>query len=219
MIKSVIFDLDGTLLDRDKSVIFFLERQYERLHPWLKSIPKESYIARFIELEDHGYVWKAKVYTQMVDEFGIQGCTSELLLQDYLDHFQASCIAFPGMVSTLQSLREKGFKLGMITNGLEIMQTRSIRGLGIEPFFEEILISEKEGCAKPNPIIFQRALERLNVKTEEAVYVGDHPVNDIEAAQLVGMKAVWKKHSFSQNVKADAEIDELEELFGILERF
>ncbi|PPA69923.1 HAD family hydrolase [Jeotgalibacillus proteolyticus] len=216
MIKAVIFDLDGTLLDREASVNIFLEKQYERLHAWVSMIEKPIFIKRFNELEKNGYVWKEEVYRQMIDEFSFSGCTTDMLVDDYTDHFQESCIPYPGLHSTLHSLRASGYKLGMITNGLEIVQSRSIRGLGIETFFDEILISAKEGCAKPDKEIFIRALNRLEVDSEEAVYIGDHAEKDIKAAQAAGMKAVWKKHSRSENVQADAEIDQLGELISIL---
>ncbi|GAB3806913.1 hypothetical protein GCM10028868_36320 [Virgibacillus kimchii] len=75
MIKAVVFDLDGTLLNRDASVKFFSEKQYERLNKWLNHIPKDRYIERFIELDNRGYVSKDKVYQQLVDEFDITGLT------------------------------------------------------------------------------------------------------------------------------------------------
>jgi putative hydrolase of the HAD superfamily len=56
MTKSVIFDLDGTLLDRDASVEKFVSAQYNRLINHLSHIPKNNYIDRFIELDCHGYV-------------------------------------------------------------------------------------------------------------------------------------------------------------------
>lgn len=49
--KAVLFDLDGTLLNRDASVHAFIENQYDRLNNGLKHIPKESYCSRFIELD------------------------------------------------------------------------------------------------------------------------------------------------------------------------
>lgn len=56
MIKAVLFDLDGTLLDRDASVKWFIEEQYERLDKQLGHVLKEKYISRFIELDNHGYL-------------------------------------------------------------------------------------------------------------------------------------------------------------------
>lgn len=69
--KAVLFDLDGTLLNRDASVKVFIEKQYERLHNHLGHIAKKQYAERFIELDQHGYVWKDKVYAQLAQEFAL----------------------------------------------------------------------------------------------------------------------------------------------------
>ena len=71
MINAVLFDLDGTLLNRDESVKKFIDKQYERLNESVGHIPKEKYMTRFIELDSRGYVWKDKVYQQLVDELEI----------------------------------------------------------------------------------------------------------------------------------------------------
>ncbi len=68
MVKAVLFDLDGTLLDRDTSVRQFISAQYDRLTEHLSYIPKQDYTARFIELDCHGHVWKDKVYQDLVAE-------------------------------------------------------------------------------------------------------------------------------------------------------
>ncbi|MEK0292226.1 HAD hydrolase-like protein, partial [Caldifermentibacillus hisashii] len=101
MIKAVVFDLDGTLLNRDASVKVFIEKQYQRLNKWLNHIPKDKYITRFIELDNRGYVWKEKVYQQLVDEFDIKGLTWNQLLQDYINQFKYSCVPFSNLISTL----------------------------------------------------------------------------------------------------------------------
>jgi putative hydrolase of the HAD superfamily len=56
MIKAVLVDLDGTLLDRDESVKKFIDCQYDRLNRFVGHIPRESYMKRFIELDQRGYV-------------------------------------------------------------------------------------------------------------------------------------------------------------------
>ncbi|TCP19145.1 putative hydrolase of the HAD superfamily [Scopulibacillus darangshiensis] len=212
MIKAAIFDLDGTLLDRDASVQKFIDNQYVRLNHSLGHIPKERYISRFVELDNHGYVWKDKVYQQLVIEFGIYELTWEDLLQDYLDEFKYSCIPFPNLASMLEKLKGKGILLGMITNGRGPFQMDNIKALGIEHYFDTILISEYEGLKKPDPIIFKRALERLGVSPNKSVFVGDHPENDVKAAQNVGMKAIWKKNTQWNEVDADAIISDLLEV-------
>jgi len=57
-IKAVVFDLDGTLLNRDASVKIFLENQYKRLNKSVNHISKDNYITRFIELDSRGYVFE-----------------------------------------------------------------------------------------------------------------------------------------------------------------
>ena len=94
LIRAVIFDLDGTLLNRDASVQKFIEDQYERLNEGLCHIPKEEYIERFIELDCRGYVWKDKVYQQMIEEFNISELSWEKLLDDYITQFHKICIPF-----------------------------------------------------------------------------------------------------------------------------
>ncbi|WP_419881954.1 HAD family hydrolase [Peribacillus sp. B-H-3] len=217
MINAVIFDLDGTLLNRDASLQKFIDGQYERLNKWIGHIPKEKYTSRFIELDCRGYVWKDKVYQQLAGEFDITGITWEDLLQDYISQFKNSCVPFPNLISMLEKLRSNNLVLGMITNGKGQFQIDNIRALGIKKYFEKILVSEWEGIKKPDPQIFKRALEQLNVSPNESIFVGDHPKNDVNAAQNVGMKGIWKKDFQWNNVKADFIVDDLAELPLIIE--
>ncbi|MCC0566490.1 HAD family hydrolase [Brevibacillus borstelensis] len=89
--------------------------------------------------------------------------------------------------------------------------------LHIEHFFDKALISEWEGLQKPDPAIFLRALAKLGVPAEDALFVGDHPENDVRASRAVGMKAVWKRNEqFETVAEADAVIDDLGELIHIV---
>ncbi|AJI08763.1 MULTISPECIES: HAD family hydrolase [Bacillus] len=196
MIKAIIFDLDGTLLDRDSSLKFFIKEQYKRYINKLKHIPEEQYVSRFIELDNRGYVWKDKVYHQLLHEHSISDLTWEQLLEDYINNFQHHCVPFSNMEHVLKELKDKGMLLGMITNGLTEFQLLNIRALGIEKYMDTILVSEQEGIKKPQAEIFMRALERLGVTPEESVYIGDHPENDVIGARNAGMNAIWKKDAF-----------------------
>ncbi|MEC5424318.1 HAD family hydrolase [Virgibacillus sp. C22-A2] len=218
MIRAVVFDLDGTLLNRDASIKVFIEKQYQRLNKWLNHIPKDKYITRFIELDNRGYVWKDKVYQHLVDEFDITGLTGDELLQDYISQFKESCVPFPNLISTLEKLINKNIVLGMITNGKGQFQMDNVKALGIEKYFKTILISEWEGTKKPEPQIFQTALDKLNVLPSESIFVGDHPEKDVKAAQNVGMKCVWKRDYQWDNVKADFIVEDLKELPLIVDK-
>ncbi|MBW8350372.1 HAD family hydrolase [Bacillus sp. IITD106] len=217
MIKAVLFDLDGTLLNRDASVRKFINAQYERLIDYVGNVPHETYVTRFIELDCRGYVWKDKVYQQMVEEFDIKNFSWEDLLQDYVEEFKHNCVPFPNLINTLDELK-KQVRLGMITNGFGQFQLNNIKALGIEHYFDAILISEWEGMKKPDPAIFKKAANRLNVTHEECMYVGDHPDNDVKGAQNSGMIGVWKRDTGWQNVVADYIIDDLQDLIKILKK-
>src|SRR5690606_29512158 len=180
--------------------------------------PREKFGARFIELDDRGYVWKDKVYQELVREFGITGITWEDLLQDYIDEFQKSCVPFANLFALLDELKRRNLKLGIITNGKGQFQMDNIKALGIESYFDAILVSEWEGIKKPDPQIFTRALNRLNVSASESIFVGDHPENDVEAAKNVGMIGVWKKDTQWSAAVADFIIDGLLEVPLIVDR-
>jgi putative hydrolase of the HAD superfamily len=208
----VLFDFDGTLLDRDQSVMKFIDMQYDRLNKWVGHIPKKIYITRFIELDSRGYVWKDKVYQQLVNEFTITGVNWEYLLQDYIYEFKNNCVPFPNLLIMLEELKRNNIILGMITNGYGQFQMDNIKALGIEDYFETILISEWEGLKKPDIQIFKRALNQLNVESNQSVFVGDHPENDVKASQNAGMKSIWKKDVQWDNVDADFIVDDLAEI-------
>ncbi|KMJ59431.1 L-2-haloalkanoic acid dehalogenase [Bacillus sp. LL01] len=216
MIRAVIFDLDGTLLDRDVSVKKFIDNQYERCKKALGHIPKDNYMDRFIELDARGYVWKDKVYQELAKEFMIKALTWNELLDDYIHHFQYHCTPFDKVEETLIQLAEDNLSLGMITNGFEAFQMNNVKALGIESFFKTILISEREGIKKPDPKIFLRSAELLQVSTKECLFVGDHPENDVKAAKAVGMTTVWKKDSYWDEIDADYMIEDLDILPGIV---
>ncbi|MUG95867.1 HAD-IA family hydrolase [Scytonema sp. UIC 10036] len=219
MIKAILFDLDGTLLDRETSLKQFISTQYNRL-PALHHISQDSYVSRFIELDCHGYVWKDKVYQSLVSEFSIETLNWQDLLQDYEKEFLHYCIPFSNLYSTLSTLKTKQYLLGIVTNGLGTFQRRTIQGLGIENYFETILISEVEGVRKPDPEIFHRALHKLGVTPEQSVFVGDHPTVDVLGAKNIGMKAIWKRdRHWAEPVKVDAIVEDLSMLPEIIQMF
>jgi len=219
MVKAVLFDLDGTLLDRDTSIEQFIAVQYDRLITNLSPISKIDYMTRFIELDCHGHVWKDKVYQTLVTEFEIREITWQALLEDYETQFQFHCVPFQSLVEMLDGLKQQGYLLGIVTNGLGQFQSRSIEGLKIRDYFDAILISEIEQVRKPQVEIFQRAMNRLRVSASDSVFVGDHPEADIVGAKNAGMRAIWKRNSHWEAKQADAIIDELSEIPLVLEQF
>lgn len=215
-IQAVLFDLDGTLLDRDTSLLKFVRDQYRR-YPELQTVDQDLFVQRFIELDNHGYRWKDTVYQQLIQEFSIPNLDWSLLLEDYIRNFQQHCTGYPNLLTMLTELKNNGMKIALISNGYGQFQYDNFKALNIAHLFGEVLISEWEGLRKPDPAIFHRALTRLGVAAEHAVFVGDHLDNDIRAGRKAGMKTVWKRNDpFVTVAEADAVIDDLAELVDLL---
>lgn len=96
---------------------------------------------------------------------------------------------FPEVVAALHEIKDAGIALGLISNFEEWLEDM-LAEWEVAPLFDVLVISGKEGIEKPDPDIFNRALERANVSAPESVYVGDNPTDDIEAAERVGMSGI-----------------------------
>jgi len=143
--------------------------------------------------------------------------TEEELLQDNIHQFKNSCVPFCNLIPMLKVLKKRNLLLGIITNGFGEFQLNNIESLGIKEYFDIILVSEWEGVKKPDPEIFNRALMKLGLAANQSVFIGDHPANDVQAANNVGMIGVWNKDSQWFDVEADYTIDDLAEIPIVLD--
>ena len=191
MISAVFFDLDGTLLDRTNSLLAFLAEQHAGFFGRLGSADLEKWQSRFLALDQNGRVHKSLVYKALLSEFGGDAEAGGELLEDYRQRCCEHARSFPGMALTLSALRDRGLKLGIVTNGETDFQMRNIRALGLEALVDAVLISGAEGLRKPDAALFQRAAERLNTKPEHCLLVGDNPEADILGAFGAGMRTAW----------------------------
>ena len=97
--------------------------------------------------------------------------------------------AFRDIINTLQMLKERGLLLGLISNAGQDMQ-KTYKELGLQPYLDYYVTSHEVGYDKPQPEIFQAALQKAKVKPAEAIYVGDQYELDIIGARGVGMAAI-----------------------------
>lgn len=212
MIKAILFDLDGTILDRKSSLKKFIDYQYDEFKNYLNHIEKETFKSKFIELDQNGYVWKDKVYEQLIDIFNITHISADVFLNDYINNFCNHCLPYSNLKATLDLLVSNGYKLGIITNGKYPFQLNNIKALYIEQYMDVILVSDKENIKKPNPLIFERAAKKLNVDLSECLFVGDSFKNDYEASRLAGMHSIYRLNNENELHNETNQIKNLYEL-------
>ncbi len=141
----------------------------------------------------------------------------------YAKPLQTGLTATPGAVETLAALRDRGYRIGMISNTIwpAELHIEDLELVGVRPYLEHMIFSGDFGAWKPNPQIFRHAAELLDVAPEEAVFVGDSPREDIVGAHRVGMRGVWmrSKEFPLREVQPDAIIESLPELLPIVEEW
>jgi putative hydrolase of the HAD superfamily len=211
-----LFDLDGTLWDRDGAVELIFRSQH-RAFPELARIPGDRFVARAVALDNRGLRTKREVYQQIVNEFGLPLSLVNALHADFRARYHDVHALFPEVVPTLRRLAELGLKLGIITNGNASHQEPKIVGLGLAPLVDTILISGTEGVRKPDPAIFERALQRLGITADAAWFVGDNADVDVRGAKEAGMTAVLRRSSWSTSAThATHVISTLDELTPLI---
>lgn len=114
-------------------------------------------------------------------------CTTALLARLSGDQRRAYCP--PQAHRTLTSLREAGYILGLVSNRDKPLD-ELCRQHGLEDYFAFTLSSGQVGATKPDPRIFEEALQRAGVAPEEAVYVGDNYFTDVIGAQRAGLTPI-----------------------------
>ena len=112
---------------------------------------------------------------------------------------------FDNAIDTLKHLNQMGIKLAMMTNGQSHKQRAKIERFDLAPYFEIILVEGEMGFGKPDPAVYHRALEALNLMPEDVWAVGDNLEWDVGGPQKLGIFGIW--NDFAQNgLSPDSEI-------------
>lgn len=201
-IQAVLFDLDDTLFDHQYSTHCAL-RGLQQLFPQLADIPLSNLVAVNQSLLDtlHGQVLCGTLtfdtarqvrFAQLLQYFAIPAtdADSATCAAHYRTIYQAERRAIPGVLALLQALRPE-VQLGIITNNLAQEQYEKLHVCGLESLFDCVIISAEVGLAKPDPAIFQLALERLHCAPQHAVMVGDSWTADIVPAATLELHTIW----------------------------
>jgi pyrophosphatase PpaX len=209
MITTILFDLDGTLIDTNELIIatylHTLEKyypgKYERedvlpfLGPTLWEVFGEMDPERTEEMVTEYRTWNLANHDLMVKEF-------------------------VGVADTIKALVEKGYKIGIVTTKMHSTVLKGLRLMDLEKYFDVIVALDHVEKAKPDPEPIFKALEQLGSKPEEAIMVGDN-YHDILAGKNAGTKTAgvaWavKGRDYIANYEPDYILENMADLLTIL---
>jgi carbamoyl-phosphate synthase large subunit len=188
-LRAVLFDLDNTLYPEEQFVVggFRAAAQFLAKHRHLET---EALVARMLKiLSAHG---RGKVFNILLEELGIDSVVGlPTLLQVYRSH-QPVLSLFPEAAVTLRALKDRGLRLGLVTDGMASVQRRKIAALGLESYMDVIVCTDELGpnCGKPSTIPFEVAFTVLDVEPQAAAYVADDVSKDFAGPNRLGMKTV-----------------------------
>lgn len=126
-------------------------------------------------------------------------------------------VAIEGATETVADLKSRGYRIGVVSNA-EGRVERDLEGAGFAGMFETVVDSHHVGVEKPDPRIFEVALERMGVDSKTAVFLGDVPAVDVAGAEAAGLRPVLLDR---HDLYADLEVPRLahiRELVGWLEQ-
>ena len=200
-IRAVLFDLDNTLTHRDQSIAAYSRHLADHYQHQLQH-DERNLIQSIIRRIDHGGYPKKEYLTHPSIAASVAyALQQELswnslpdldeLSQFWFQQFGLSAVAMPGAKSLLIELKQRGYKLAVISNGGHATRLNILQGLGFSHYFDAIVSSGLLGISKPNPEIFLHTSQQLGISAQHCLYVGDHPMNDIQGATDAGMTAIW----------------------------
>ena len=210
-IKAVITDYIGTLTNARK---YSLETSRRKLHRILTEAgfetPLDAFLTEYSKAHEKYRVIRYKKLREVTNAVWVSEALNAIgyetnaedprikvalnvFFQDYVDTLELR----PYAKSLLRNITEN-CKLGLVSNFTYApVIYASLRKLGINQFFNAVVVSEDTGWRKPHKRIFQTALQRLQATAEETVYIGDSPLEDIEGAKTAGIKTVFVLSQFN----------------------
>ncbi|MGZ0015045.1 YjjG family noncanonical pyrimidine nucleotidase [Yeosuana sp. AK3] len=217
-ITDIFFDLDHTLWDFDKNSALTFEKifmlnhinidtktflvLYEPINLAYWKLYREEKIdktsLRFGRLQDAFLAMNVRMFKEMIYK----------LSEDYITHLTTFNHLFENTVDILNYL-SANYHLHIITNGFEEVQQKKLTHSKIDHFFKTVTNSEHVGVKKPNPKIFNYAVDVAKTKANQSIMIGDNYEADILGAVNIGMDAIFfnvTNQSFDGQIK---QIDNL----------
>tara|TARA_B110000027_G_scaffold64077_2_gene68686 strand:- start:2925 stop:3620 length:696 start_codon:yes stop_codon:yes gene_type:complete len=202
-IKHLFFDLDRTLWDFETNSFNELVNLYHCHNLHQKGISlSEEFVKVYKKINEK--CWERyrentlskenlrfERFKQTLEYFGIYDLELSIKIgDDYVKNSPYRTILIPNAIELLSEL-QPNYKLHIITNGFQEVQHVKINQSGMAKFFTIVVTSEMAGAKKPNPLIFNYALEKAGANLENSVMIGDDLNTDIKGAVNVGMKSIY----------------------------
>ena len=218
MITDVFFDLDHTLWDFERNSAMAFSKVLSandiaiRLEDFLEHYVPLNFL--YWEKYRREEVTQNELrYGRLKDTFDLLGhkIGDELinkLSNEYISHLPENNHLFDGAIEILDYLSAK-YRLHIITNGFHEVQFRKINNSSIGHYFQTVTNSEMAGVKKPNPLIFEFALNLANAKKENCIMIGDCIDADVGGALNFGIDAILFNESAPIGVKHVRRLQDL----------
>lgn len=208
-ITTLLFDLDGTLIDTNELIIASYLHTLEKYYPG--KYARED-VLPFMGPTLHEAF--GSINPDRVEEMIIEYRTFNLAQHDALVR------EFPGVYETVKILKEKGYKLGVVTTKRLDVALRGLRLMNLAAFFEVIIAYDHVEKVKPDPEPIFKALEQLGSKPSEAIMVGDnyHDILGGKNAGTLTAGVAWsiKGRDYIAKYEPDYILEQMPDLLTIL---
>jgi len=222
-IKAVAFDLDSTLIDFIKMKKICCEQAASAMVDAGLKMPVEHVSKRLMKTYFNVGIESDKAFSVFL--FDALGKIDDKILaagiQAYLKTKNAFLEPYPNVIPTLIALIKKGYKLGVVTDAPRLKAYQRLSAMKLIHFFDTVVAKEDTGKGKYDELPFKMLCEKLNVKPDEIMMVGDNPKLDVRMPKRMGMKTVLAKYgqqksqSELETDKPDYEIKDISELLGV----
>ena len=223
MIKSIIFDLDNTLVDFSRLKKLAVRGGVKGLLEAGLEADEESVYKRIFEIyEEKGWEYQT-VFDDVIQEF--HGERNHKFLAAaiiaYKRSREASLVPYPGVYATLIALIKKGIKLAVVSDAPGREAWLRLYQLNFHHLFDVVVTHSDTGEFKPSPKPFRLALEKLGVEAEDSIMVGDWAERDMTGAKNIGMTTVFARYGDifdTQDHGGDFEIARFRDILNVVDQ-
>ena len=224
MIKAVVFDLDNTLLDFMKMKSVSINSAVDGMIKSGMPIDKEKSISEIFNIYDtKGYEHQEVFNEFIINKLGkINYKFLAAAIVEYKKAKEISLGLYPEVIPTLKKLQHMNLKLGIASDAPSREAWIRLYTLNIHNIFQDVVTFNDTGYHKPAKVPFVRISEKLNVKLDECMMVGDWPDRDIKGANQLGMKTAFARYGSTEDISesgADHDLDSLSELIDIIQSY